>query len=218
MCTRRENLKRHSRRFHRGQGEALLRYISGNSILVPENTPSDTRLVFKDEIAKENMEKNLSTDSTPKSIIDTLSAPVREFLKQRDHILAPIREVMELHYSLKSDYTPYNHTSPPAISPAVSANPSAIHERFLMPTDDLDIVTRPVSKIDVCQDCLSIMLSIDEPNYSSTERKHVCVAGTDDLFYKIGASAYFAELCKTLNYARALSQNISPTLIKSCTY
>ena len=210
MCTRRENLKRHSKRFHKGQGEALLRYILGNSILVPENTRSeDTLVVFKDEIAKENLEKNLSTDSTPKSIIDTLPAPAREFLKQNDHILAPIRKVMELHYSMKSHYKPYNHTLPPAIGPAVSANPSALHERFLMLTDNLDIVTRSGSKVDVCPDCLSIVLSIDEPNYSSTESKHVCVPGTDDLFYKIGPSAYFAELCKTLNYARSLSQNAS---------
>lgn len=66
MCTRQENLRRHSKRLHNGQGKAILQYILGSSIVTPEETlgPSLKARMHEDRNVFSSYSPNLNQDDT----------------------------------------------------------------------------------------------------------------------------------------------------------
>lgn len=210
MCTRRENLKRHSQRFHDGNGKPLLRYILGSSIIIPEDsTEANAKVFFHDEYRKPKSNGNNSNNTSIKQIYKELPQVVSNVFNPHDPLYAPILEAMDARLWVNSHYPSLNQkpagpTGPTQFLPQPPFAYSPNSQYGGIPTYDFHDTTK--FGVDICLNCLTIIFSVIQSDDYNVENKHVCAEGRENAFRRLGAAEYLSQLRDAEYFARSKSR------------
>lgn len=209
MCTRRENLKRHSKRFHNGRSEPLLRYISGNSIFIPESDHSAStysKVVFTDQHANAK-NKKIVQDNFAESTFKNMPRPMSEVFNPNDPVYVPLFKAMEIQSWMNSHHGVYSKNPPARVTQYFAEANNLLagnREYSRIPIDFLDSLKKSELEVNICPDCLAIILTTKELSYSHVENPHKCKQGMDNALKALGPEGYLVEFSKAENFARSL--------------
>lgn len=212
MSSRLANLKRHFNRKHNGMvGKPILQYISGNSIVTPEETPSSLQ-VFHDEYAMKQRQPAFR-DSNSFHIKDTIdwldewfnkyTEPVLKLMEIRARI-NPMNQSMNanpLAYFSQVDGYPYQsfHSTPTYLG--VDSNSEA------QPKIPRNYDGVSGFKADICLKCLTTGTAAIGPKSFSIQDVHRCNSEWEDWVKKLEPREYAINLIdKVYNLPRLLLQ------------
>ena len=197
ICTRKENLKRHSSRLHKGLGKPLLRYILGNSILVPEQTPFvNSEIVFTDEVQKMHFEKPVGPDNRSEKQKSSLLEVMEELFDPNDKVYQPLWKV--INFQSRQNHYGSDHQSLRIPIPFPHVHNYAAKS---VPTPVTRTNVCEFKEAIVCPDCLGIDFMVDKLEHTNTNM-HKCAPGTGNAFRVLGIERYMDELSKSLNFAK----------------
>ena len=202
ICSRRENLKRHSERLHNGHGKPLLRYISGNSILTPEeSSPSPSLVVFRDEYGIKPTFKSPNLKSYPQNQTsydwqDKLFEPIMKAMRFQ----SIINTWNQSRYQNQSANFPYQYA---AFHNSVGSG-GPVYFRTETTSNQLDNIPRNYDgisgfKFDICLNCLTTLQTSIGSKDINLQEIHKCTPGTEDAIKRLGPEEYALDLQRKLN-------------------
>ena len=202
ICSRRENLKRHSERLHNGEGKPLLRYISGNSILTPEESPHfPFSVLFQDEYGIKPTIKapNLKSYTQNQSSYDWQDKLFEPFLKAI-RFQSIINSWNQSRYQNQSPYSPYQYA---AFHNSVGSG-GPVYFRTETASNQLDNIPRNYDgvsgfKVDICLNCLTTLQTSIGSKDINLQEIHKCTPGTEDAIKRLGPEEYALDLQRKLN-------------------
>lgn len=194
ISSRRENLKRHLGRFHKGMGEPLLRYISGNSILIPEETSSTLR-VFPDEYATRARTKVPILHPYPEQMQSKHSMEDRLF-----KLIELQATINQSRYQNKSTYFAHNHVphhdNVRSSSSVYFRNKTAFNQQKNIGRNYDDVSG---FKVDICTNCLEFYSRPILSNDAGLQKIHKCTPGMEAEIKTLSTEEFSVALRKIVN-------------------
>jgi hypothetical protein len=176
MSTRLGNLKRHFVRKHNGMGNPILQYITGNSIITPEETASSIQ-VFRDEYAinypktslRSNSQHIQHEDNWLDKWTDKYVEPIikfNEYLARVKAVSKSLNPIPSAQFLQFTEQPQYSFRNPPSLT---------------VGKDSMDLVKEngiyhdaSGFKVDICKRCLIILSAPITTKGFSLEDFHKC--------------------------------------------
>lgn len=194
ICSRRENLKRHFKRLHNGQGIPILQYLSGNSILTPDET-SPTLMVFPDEYA--------TRLRTKAPVLQPYLTHIQNRYGWEDRLFKLIQLQSSINQSRFQNQPPFlsqNHkpvqNSYRSINLTYVGNETTSNKPYNIPKNYYGISG---FKADICLSCLTTLSMPIGSRDLNLQEFHKCIPGTEDVIEILGPEEYAHDLRRKVN-------------------
>ena len=211
MSTRLSNLKRHFERKHNGLGNPILQYISGNSVITPEETPSSIQ-IFHDESVTKSHTKTRLQRSNPTQMNNNKDW-IEEWSEKYFEPILKFKELMTKLNPPQARNLPLN-MSQSFTQPPISYSSIPLYDRGELNSVHSAKITRNYDgtsgfKIDICPHCfLGFVMPMGPRNLSAID-SHKCDSRMVDAIKSFEPKEYVMELF-------GKSRNFTDTLFRQC--